>query len=49
MWRLYLYVEILNIVLLFLLAYRIHQLEKEKYEMISEFIKELNKLRNKEK
>ena len=45
MWRLYVILLVLNMIVIVLLALRIHQLEQERFEMINEFIKELNKYR----
>lgn len=49
MWRLFVIVIILNMVVIVLMALRIHQLEQERFEMITEFINELNKLRKRGK
>ena len=49
MWRLFVLVEILNLLLIILLSLRIHQLEDEKRYLFNEFIKEINKIRNGEK
>lgn len=46
MWRLYCAIILLNMIVIIVQALRIHKLEQEQFEMISEFIKEINKLRN---
>lgn len=49
MWRLFVIVILLNMIVIVLLALRIHQLEQERFEMITEFINEINKLRKRGK
>ena len=49
MWRLFVILILLNMIVIVLLAFRIHQLEQERFEMINEFINEINKLRKRGK